>query len=179
MHEISELLKNQLSKMAGDGSWIAGFVGSGLSLAIPKWVTAKELSLEHGVIIGILLLVFLMEWLVGGRLAKQSTVKQKGSAIMIDSAIRDFIILIICAAAYGFDYLLGTGAVIFCLFTFAFIYHNFYSLMANIAVLGWEQHFPIWLLKWLQDEIELKKEKYFPSDHQKKPDKDDQENNVQ
>ena len=171
MQGIIELLKGQLSKMTGDGSWLFGAVGGGLSLAIPKWVTAKEFSIEHGVILGILLLVFVMEWLVGGRLAKKSTVKQKGSTTMIDSAIRDFIILIICVAAYGFDYLLGTGAVIFCLFTFAFIYHNFYSLMANIAVLGWEDHFPMWLLKWLQDEIELKKEKYFPSNYMKEDEK--------
>lgn len=167
MQEIIELLKHQLSKMTVDGSWVAGAVGGGLSLAVPKWVTAKELSTEHVIIIGILLLVFVMEWLVGGRLAKKSTAKQKRSTTMIDSAIRDFIILIICVAAYGFDYLLGTGAVIFCLFTFAFIYHNFYSLLANIAVLGWEDYFPIWLLKWLQDEIESKKEKYFPSNNTK------------
>lgn len=178
MNEILDLLKHQLSRMSGDGSWIVGAVGGGFSLVIPAWVTAKGFGVEHCVILGILLLVFVAEWLIGGRLAKKSTVKRKGSTPMIDSAIRDFIILIVCVAAYGFDYLLGTGAVIFCLFTFAFIYHNFYSLMANIAVLGWEEYFPIWLLKWLQDEIELKKEKYFPSDHKKKVDPDDQENNV-
>ncbi len=164
MNEIWDLLKHQLTRMNGDGSWVVGAVGSGMSLTIPQWVTSKQLSIEHGIVIAILLVVFVMEWLVGGRLAKKSTTKKKGSTPMIDSAIRDFIILIICVAAYGFDYLLGTGAIIFCLFTFAFIYHNFYSLMANIAVLGWEDYFPMWLLKWLQDEIELKKEKYFPSD---------------
>ncbi|WP_224784485.1 MULTISPECIES: hypothetical protein [Enterococcus] len=37
--------------------------------------------------------------------------------------------------------------------------------MANIAVLGWEDKFPMWLIKWLEDEIEVKKEKYFPTNH--------------
>ncbi|MGX2947150.1 phage holin family protein [Enterococcus alishanensis] len=168
MEEILDLLRNQLSKMTADGSWLAGIVGGGLSLTIPKWVTSKEITVEHGVLVGILLLVFVMEWVVGRRLAKISTAKLKQSSIMNDSLIRDFIIITICVAAYGFDYLLGTGAVIFCLFTIAFIYHNFYSLMANIAVLGWEKYFPVWLLRWLQDEIEAKKEKYFPNNKEDK-----------
>ncbi|WP_261796659.1 hypothetical protein [Enterococcus durans] len=40
-----------------------------------------------------------------------------------------------------------------------------FGLMANIAVLGWEDKFPMWLIKWLEDEIEVKKEKYFPTNH--------------
>ncbi|WP_242327821.1 phage holin family protein [Enterococcus avium] len=167
MKEVIELLKNQLDKMTTDGSIFAGVIGGGISLAIPEWITSKTIGVEHAVIIGVLLAVFVMEWLVGARLAKQSAVKSKRSTTMIDSAIRDFIILLICIVAYGFDYLLGTGAIIFCLFTFAFIYHNFYSLMANIAVLGWEDKFPMWLLRWLSDEIEAKKEKYFPTKKEK------------
>lgn len=162
-----ELLKNQLSKMVNDGSWIVGTVGGGISFAFPDWITSKKLGIEHGVVIGILLAVFIMEWAIGSRLAKLSTNTRKSSTVLIDSAIRDFVILIICMVAYGFDYLLGTGSIIFCLFTFAFIYHNFYSLMANIAVLGWEDKFPMWLIKWLEDEIEVKKEKYFPTNHSK------------
>ncbi|QED63583.1 phage holin family protein [Enterococcus durans] len=160
-----ELLKNQLLKMSHDGSWVFGAVGGGISFVFPDWITSKKLGIEHAVVIGILLAVFLMEWAVGSSLAKLSTSKKKNSTTLIDSAIRDFIILVICMIAYGFDYLLGTGSIIFCLFTFAFIYHNFYSLMANIAVLGWEDKFPMWLIKWLEDEIEVKKEKYFPTNH--------------
>ena len=162
---ILTMLKGQFIKMSNDGSWLIGTAGGGLSLAIPEWITGKSFRIEHLVLILILLGVFVMEWLVGSRLAKQSQKTEKSSTIFIDSAIRDFIILIICGIAYGFDYLFGTGSLIFCLFTFAFIYHNFYSLMANFAVLGWEDKFPMWLIKWLQDEIKLKKEKYFPTDH--------------
>lgn len=161
------LLKNQLSKMVSDGSWKFGAIGGGISFVFPDWITSKKLGIEHGVVIGILLAVFIMEWAIGSRLAKLSTNTRKSSTALIDSAIRDFVILIICMVAYGFDYLLGTGSIIFCLFTFAFIYHNFYSLMANIAVLGWEDKFPMWLIKWLEDEIEVKKEKYFPTNHSK------------
>lgn len=178
MLEILDLLKGQLSKMAGDGSWLAGIAGGGLSLVIPQWVTAKELGIQHGVLMIMLLAVFVLEWLVGHRLAKASTVKRKESNIMIDSVIRDFVIVVICVIAYGFDYLVGSGSVIYCLFTVAFIYHNFYSLLANVVVLGWGDNFPMWLLNWLKDEIEAKKDKYFPTTASK-PDKDDQENNIQ
>ncbi|MGM0215475.1 phage holin family protein [Enterococcus sp. AZ109] len=175
MLDILELLKSQLSKMCSDGSWIMGAAGGGLSLAIPQWVTAKELGIQHGVLMAILLAIFVLEWIVGHRLARASTAKRKESGIMIDSAIRDFVIVMICMIAYGFDYLFGSGSVIFCLFTFAFIYHNFYSLLANVVVLGWGDKFPMWLLNWLQDEIEAKKDKYFPTPV---VDADDQENNV-
>lgn len=158
-----ELLKNQLLKMSHDGSWVVGAIGGGVSFVFPDWITSKQLGIEHAVVVGILLAIFLMEWAVGSSLAKRSTSERKNSTALIDSAIRDFVILVICVVAYGFDYLLGTGSIIFSLFTFAFIYHNFYSLMANIAVLGWEDKFPMWLIKWLEDEIEVKKEKYFPT----------------
>ena len=171
---IFHLLKGQFIKMSNDGSWLIGTAGGGLSLAIPEWITGKSFRIEHLVLILILLGVFVMEWLVGSRLAKKSPKTEKSSTIFIDSAIRDFIILIICGIAYGFDYLFGTGSLIFCLFTFAFIYHNFYSLMANFAVLGWEDKFPMWLIKWLQDEIKLKKEKYFPTDHHEGEKNDEQ-----
>ena len=103
-----------------------------------------------------------MEWLVGGRLAKLSPVKKNSSEVAIDSAIRDVIIIGMCAAGYGFDYLFNSGSFIYVIITAAFIYHNFYSLMANIAVLKWDKHFPMWLLNWLDNEIAAKKEKYFP-----------------
>lgn len=113
----------------------------------PDWITSKKLGIEHTVVIGILVAVFLMEWAVGSSLAKLSTSKKKNSTTLIDSAIRDFVILVICVAAYGSDYLLGTNSIIFCLYTFAFISHDFYSLIANISVLGREDKFPMWLIK--------------------------------
>lgn len=179
MSNVMEMLKGQLDKMTTDGSIWAGLAGGFMSFTIPAWVTAKQLSLEHGVLMVILLAVFVMEWLIGHRLAKTSPVQQKVSNVMIDSAIRDFVIVIICMIAYGFDYLIGSGSVIFCLFTCAFIYHNFYSLLANIVVLGWGDKFPLWLLIWLQDEIDAKRDKYFrPKEKTMIADVDDQENNV-
>ncbi|MGL9969415.1 phage holin family protein [Enterococcus sp. DIV1420a] len=162
MNNVLVMLLQQWTKMVTDKSWLIGAATGGISFAIPGWVTGKELRLEHVILLGILMTLFVIEWLVGGRLAKKSTQKRKNSTTMIDSAIRDFIILLCCFIAYGFDYLLGTGALIFTVFTGAFIYHNFYSLMANIVVLGWGDFFPMWLFKWLEDEIEAKKDKYFP-----------------
>ena len=162
MTEIMDLLKSQLSKMNVDGSWIFGAVSGGLTIAIPQWIYTQGWSPNHTVLIGILVGVIGMEWLVGGRLAKLSPVKKNSSEVAIDSAIRDVIIIGMCAAGYGFDYLFNSGSFIYVIITAAFIYHNFYSLMANIAVLGWDKHFPMWLLNWLDNEIAVKRDKYFP-----------------
>lgn len=162
MKNILQLFMDQISKMYDDKSWIFG-VASGFSIAIPGWVSSKDIGLEHGILMLILLAVFSMEWLVGGRLSKLSPVNLKNSTVMIDSAIRDVVIIICCIAAYGVDYLIGTGSIIYTVLTCAFIYHNLYSLLANIVVLGWDKHFPMWLIKWLEDEIEIKKDKYFPT----------------
>lgn len=163
MTEIMDLLKGQLSKMNVDGSWIFGAVSGGLTIAIPQWIYKSEWSVKHSVLIGILIGIIAMEWLVGGRLAKLSPVQQNSSSVAIDSAIRDVIIIGMCAAGYGFDFLFGTGSVIFVIITAAFIYHNFYSLVANIVVLKWDKRFPMWLLNWLDNEIAAKKDKYFPT----------------
>jgi hypothetical protein len=162
MADIMDLLKGQLSKMNVDGSWIFGAATGVLSIAIPEWIYKSGWSVNHTVLICILFGVIGMEWLVGGRLAKLSPVEKKSSSVAIDSAIRDFIIIGICAVGYGFDFLFNTGSVIYVIITAAFIYHNFYSLMANIAVLGWGNRFPMWLLNWLDNEIAAKKDKYFP-----------------
>ena len=162
MTEIMELLKGQLSKMNVDGSWIFGAVSGGLTIAIPQWIYTQGWSMNHSILIGILIGVIGFEWLVGGRLATLSTDTQKSSRVAIDSLIRDVLIIGICAMGLGLDQLFSTGSVIYTIITAAFIYHNFYSLMANIAVLGWEKHFPMWLLNWLDNEIAAKKEKYFP-----------------
>jgi len=162
MTEILDLLKGQLSKMNVDGSWIFGVVSGGLTIAIPQWIFKSEWSMNHTVLISILIGVIGMEWIVGSRLATKSPVQKNSSSVAIDSAIRDVIIIGMCAAGYGFDFLFNTGSVIFVIITAAFIYHNFYSLVANFAVLGWEKHFPMWLLNWLDNEIAAKKDKYFP-----------------
>lgn len=155
--------------MTKDGSFIIGGIGGLLSLTVPDWVNHPGWNYYHTIMIIILLAVFVMDWMAGSSLAHHSTVKRKTSEVANDSLIRDGIVLGICLSAYGIDQLLvSTGSWVFVIFTAAFIYHNFYSLMANIAVLGWEPYFPMWLLKWLEDEIEAKKEKYFPADHENK-----------
>ena len=161
MTEIMDLLRGQLSKMNVDGSWIFGAVTGGLTIAIPQWIYTQGWSANHSILIIILICIIAVEWLVGGRLAKLSPVQKNSSEVAIDSAIRDVIIIGMCAAGYGFDHLFDTGSVIYVFITAAFIYHNFYSLMANIAVLGWDKHFPMWLLNWLDNEIAAKRDKYF------------------
>ena len=163
MKEIVEMLKNQFEKMNTDGSWIFGAVTGGVAIVIPEWIYQPGWSGNHTTLIGILFGIIILEWLVGSRLAKRSPVKQKTSEVAIDSLIRDILILGICSIGLGLDKLFGTGSIIFTVVTSAFIYHNFYSLMANVAVLGWEKHFPMWLLKWLDNEIKVKTKKYFPN----------------
>lgn len=162
MTEIMDLLKGQLSKMNVDGSWLFGMVSGGLTIAIPQWVYTQGWSRNHTILISILIGVIVFEWIVGGRLATKSTSKRKTSEVAIDSLIRDIIIIGICAMGLGLDQLFSTGSVIYTIITAAFIYHNFYSLMANIVVLKWDTHFPMWLLTWLDNEIAAKKDKYFP-----------------
>lgn len=158
--KIFELVKDQFEKMDQDKSWIVGIAGG--VLAIPQWITSKSLLVEHGILMAVLIGVLFVDYLAGSRLAKISTTKKKNSKELFECIMRDFIIVSICMLAYGFDYLLGTGAIIYTACTVAFIYQNLYSFIANIAVLGWEKNFPMWLFKWLQDEIEVKKQKYFP-----------------
>jgi phage-related holin len=135
-----------------------------LELAIPGWVDepGRLHYLEHGILIGILILIFIGDWITGTLLAKRGEITYS-SKYGIQSIIRTALILILCAAAYGMDYLFNAGAWIFSILTLAFIYRNLASLVANIMVLGWGSFFPIWLWAWLSDEVKRKREKYFPS----------------
>ena len=103
MAEIMDLLKGQLSKMGTDGSWIFGAVAGGLTIAIPQWIYTQGWSINHTILIGILIGVIVFEWIVGGRLATKSTSKNKTSEVAIDSLIRDIIIIGICAMGLGLD----------------------------------------------------------------------------
>lgn len=166
MKEIIELLKGQLTKMSTDGSWLAG-VATSITLALPAWISQSDWSRHHTVLAVILVAVICLDWLVGSRLAKVSPVRLKTSEVAIDSMVRNIIIVAICGIAWGLDYLFGTGSLIYAVATGAFIYHNFYSLLANIVVLGWDKYFPMWLLRWLDDEIKAKTKKYFPNKEDK------------
>lgn len=158
-----DMLKGQLEKMNIDGSWVFGAVSGGIAIVIPEWIYTPGWSDNHAILLGMLFGIIVLEWLVGSRLAKKSPVKQKTSEVAIDSLIRDILILGICAIGYGIDVLFSSGSFVFVTITAAFIWHNFYSLMANIKVLGWGKWFPMWLLNWLEDEIKAKTKKYFPN----------------
>lgn len=163
MKEIRKMVLDQLSKMWADKSLIVGAVSGGLSIAIPQWVFDKTWGISHTVFILMFVGVLVAEQIVGRHLAKLSPVTEKSSEVMIDSLVRDVIMLMICAAAYGLDFLFNSGSLIFVIVVASFIYHNFYSLMANVVVLGWGKKFPMWLFFWLNDEIILKAKKYFPN----------------
>lgn len=165
MNEILFLMKNQLIKMEKDHSWLIGSTG-GVVLTIPQWVFSDMWTLSHTVLLLLLLGVLMLDWITGCKLADRSPIIRKNTTTVIDSLIRDGLIFLICAICYGVDYLVGTHSIIFTVFTVAFIYHNFSSFVANATILGWDKNYPIWLfhliLRWIGDEIEAKKEKYFP-----------------
>lgn len=164
MNEVLLMMKDQLAKMGKDNSWIVGTVG-GLAFTIPQWVFSDKWTVSHTVLLLLLLGVLMLDWITGRKLADKSTVVRKNTTTVIDSLIRDGLIFLICGLCYGIDYLIGTHSIIFTVFTVAFIYHNFSSFVANATVLGWDKNYPLWLfnliLRWVGDEVEAKKEKYF------------------
>lgn len=153
----------QLSRMLQDKSYFVGIAAGTISVAIPEWVLdSGEWTINHNILVGILLAVLILDQLVGRRLAKESPILNKSSSVMIDSVYRDISMLILVGISYGIDYLIGTGSVVFVFITASLIYHNFYSFLANAVVLGWGKNFPLWLFKWLDNEIKVKTKKYFP-----------------
>lgn len=157
-----EMLKDLFNKMQTSNTLKLGTI-TGLTLQIPQWIYSREFTLQHIILTGILLGVLLLDFLVGFYLAKQSPNMKRGSATLFNAFVKNFVILSICAMGYGFDYLLGTYSFIFSILTLSFILQNSYSLAGNIYVAGWTKHYPVWLFEWARDEIELKKEKYFPT----------------
>ena len=156
---MRDTLLEQFNKMIHDKSFLIGS-----ALAIPVWIlNAKGWGEVHSWLIILLTLIIIAEWIVGSRLAKLSEVKNKTSEVAIDAVIRDGVIYIIVMAGWVADQLFKSGSLIFAILALAFIYHNLYSLTANLYVLGWDKHFPMWLFKWAENEIRVKKEKYFPT----------------
>lgn len=150
-------MQRLLDKMVNDHSFLVG-----VSVAIPTWVLSDTPTIDHAVMIGILILVFVLDWLTGTTLARQSPVKNRTSHAGIDALMRDFIIVVICACSIFLDFVFETESFIFAFFTGAFIWQNFYSFLGNIAVLGWSKYFPMWLFNLVQDEMMAKLHKYFP-----------------
>lgn len=135
----------------------------GLAIAIPTWLFSDKPTVNHAVMIIILLGVFVLDWLTGTTLARRSPVKRRTSHAGIDALFRDFIIVLICSSAILLDFVFQTKSFIFAFFTAAFIWQNFYSFLGNVAALGWSRWFPMWLFKLIQDEMIVKLHKYFPT----------------
>lgn len=161
---LSELL-GTLSKMKIDHSWVIGAVGS-VTLMIPTWVQHEEWEVHHNEFIVVLVLIIFFDWLAGSQLAHKANKRQ--STHQNNSLIRDVIIIGMCVAASLLDDAMHTGSFLFFVITLAFMHHNLYSLLANLALLGWDKYFPVGLLKWLNDELEAKARKYFGHDYNDK-----------
>jgi phage-related holin len=159
--ELSDLW-GTLSKMKVDHSWFVGAVAS-IPMMIPGWVQHEEWEIHHNELILVLALIILMDWVAGSRLAHRAGHKQ--STHWNDSLIRDVMILGMCVAASLLDDAMHTGSFLFFVITMAFVHHNLYSLLANLALLGWDKYFPVGLLRWLNDELVAKAHKYFGGDY--------------
>lgn len=160
---VVDVILRLLSKMSYDHSFIFGF-----AIAIPTWLFSQTPTVEHAVMIGILIFTFVLDWLTGVTLAHKSTVVHRTSHVGINAFIRDFIIVLICAAAIGLDFVFETKSFVFAFFTGAFIWQNFYSFLGNVAALGWGKYYPMWLFKLIQGEMIAKLQKYFPDSKDKK-----------
>ncbi|MDT2850185.1 phage holin family protein [Vagococcus carniphilus] len=160
--EIKTMLIEQLSKMWENNSYVAGIIAGGLSFAIPEWIFInQDWTVNHTVTVLILIGFLILDQITGRRLAKQSDIVRKTSSTMIESVFRNFSMLLLVALAYGIDWIIGSGSICFVFAAASLSYHTFYSFLANAIVLGWGKNLPIWLFKWLSDEIKVKAQKYF------------------
>jgi phage-related holin len=149
---------NVFQKMVVNKSLTLGAITGTIGTFLDAVFNAKGLMLMHAYIVAALAIVVALDYAVGVRVAKKNGKYE--SNIGIDAAIRDGIIFGVVAVAWIFDQLLSTGALIFAVLSLSFIYHNAQSFAANLYVLGWDKHFPMWLFKILESEINAKIEKY-------------------
>lgn len=164
---VTELFYHQLQKMVQDHSWVIGGL-VGIALSIPAWVFSDCWTISHTLLVVFLLVILGMDWLAGARLARKSKIMRDQTEIVIDSLIRDGMILVFCFLGFLIDYELHTHSIVFASLTSAFIYHNLRSVVANFTALGWNRWIPLWLfhpiLKWIHDELHAKVDKYFPDE---------------
>lgn len=145
-------------KMIANKSLALGTITGTVGAFVDSLFQAKGFVEVHIYIVALLVIVLALDYAIGDRLAKKY--KKYRSNIGIDAVIRDGMILLIVGVGWIFDQLLGTGAFVFAVLSFAFIYHNAQSFAANLYVLGWDKHFPMWLFRFLESEINAKIEKY-------------------
>jgi phage-related holin len=153
-----EKLASVFHQMVTNHSLTFGAVTGTIGVFVDAMFNAKGFNTLHVYIAAILAIVVFLDFTVGVRVAKKTGNYQ--SNIGIDAIIRDGLIFLIVAVGWIFDQLLGTGAFVFSVLALAFTYHNFQSFCANLYVLGWDKHFPMWAFKILESEITAKVRKY-------------------
>jgi toxin secretion/phage lysis holin len=151
-------LTDVFQKMIGNKSLTLGAVTGVIGTFIDAMLTTKGFKELHIYIAIALVIIVFLDYIVGVRVAKKN--KSYQSNIGIDAVIRDGIIFLIVGVGWIFDQLLGTGAFVFAVLALSFIYHNLQSFVSNLYVLGWDKHFPMWLFKILESEINAKINKY-------------------
>ncbi|WP_182437992.1 phage holin family protein [Bombilactobacillus bombi] len=166
---IPDNVFNLIDKMLQSHSFTAGLVIAVLqAVQIPHWLYSDHVTIDHGVMLLILLFTFVLDWITGSMLSRRSPTQKLTSHAGIKAVERDFIIVSMCAFSIFLDFVFETKSFIFAFFTAAFIWQNFYSFLGNVAALGWDKYFPTWLFKMIHDEMLAKLEKYFPNGKDKK-----------
>lgn len=132
-----------------------------IAFKIPGWVFHQGPTINHAVMIVVLVVVMCCDWLSGSVLAHRSPVMLHNSHYGNEAIIRDAIIVFICFGFMGMDFVLKSKSFLFAVFTAAFIAQNMNSVLSNVYVLGWNKYFPMWLFSLLKDEIISKVKKYY------------------
>jgi toxin secretion/phage lysis holin len=145
-------------KMIINKSLAFGAVTGVIGTFLDAMLTTKGFNVLHIYIAVALAIIVLLDYVVGVRVAKKN--KSYQSNIGIDAVIRDGVIFLIVGVGWIFDQMLGTGAFVFAVLALSFIYHNLQSFVSNLYVLGWDKHFPMWLFKIVESEINAKIKKY-------------------
>ncbi|MBS4198626.1 phage holin family protein [Bacillus sp. FJAT-49732] len=151
-------LSSLFQKMVVNKSLVLGTITGVVGTFVNVILGAKGFILLHAYIAAVLAIIVALDYTVGVRVAKKNNKYE--SNIGIDAVIRDGIIFAIVAVGWIIDQLLNTGAFVFAILAFSFIYHNLQSFAANIYVLGWDKYFPMWLFRILESEIKAKIKKY-------------------
>lgn len=152
-------------KMVADKSFAVGAIAGTIGAFVNSVFEAKGFERMHFFIALVLVIFLVLDYVVGDRLSKKNG--KYRSNIGIDAVIRDAVILAVVAVGWIIDQLFGTGAFVFSVLAFSFMYHSLQSFCANLYVLGWDKYFPMWLFRFLESEIKAKINKYTGEDEPK------------
>lgn len=151
-------LTEVFQKMVVNKSLALGLITGSVGAFFDAVFAAKGFHILHGYIVALLAIAVVCDYSVGVRVAKKNGQYESNKGI--DAVIRDGHIFAIVAMGWIVDQLLGTGAFVFAVLALSFTYHNIQSFAANLYVLGWDKHFPMWVFKILESEINAKIKKY-------------------